>query len=91
MVQHTIEGVKYNNIMVNIDDIKICILNMEIVTRDPMKTKRQYANHINIDNVGGVNTFLRFFNERIEDLPLTCRCGKKHLGNNEICKHLIYK
>lgn len=71
-----------------LDNIKICVLDFNIVTRDPIINNGQFANHINIDNVGGVFSYLRYFNEVLETLPLTCRCGKKHLGDNNICKHI---
>ena len=78
----------YTNKIIKIDDIKICVLDFNIITRDPIINDGQFGNHINIDNVGGVNTFLRYFNEDIEKLPLTCRCGKTHLGDNNVCNHL---
>jgi hypothetical protein len=84
----TIDGITYSHSLIHVDNIKIVILDMELITRDPMTTKTQFANHVNVDNVGGVQTFIRFFYERIEDLPLTCRCGKRHLGNTEICTHI---
>jgi hypothetical protein len=90
-VSSMLDGIEYKNTIVSLDNMRICILDMEIITRDPMGTKTQYANHVNVDNVGGVNTFLRFFNEKIENLPLTCRCGKSHLGNTEICQHFRRK
>ena len=82
-----LNGVDYINTVITIDNIRICILDMDIVTLDPMATKTQFANHINVDNVGGTSTFIRFFYESIEDLPLTCRCGKRHLGNTDVCIH----
>ena len=84
----TIDGITYSHSLIHVDNIKIVILDMELITRDPITTKTQFANHVNVDNVGGVQTFIRFFYERIEDLPLTCRCGKRHLGNTEICTHI---
>lgn len=78
----------YNHTMIVCNNIRICILDMELITRDPIKIRKQYANHINVDNVGGTNTFIRYFYEPMERLPLTCRCGKSHLGNNEICQHI---
>jgi hypothetical protein len=78
----------YYNKIITIDNIKICVLDFNIITRDPIKNDGQFANHINIDNVGGVYNFLRYFNENLETLPLTCRCGKQHLGDNTICKHI---
>jgi hypothetical protein len=83
-----LDNKKYTNKIINIDNIKICVLDFDIITRDPIINKGQFGNHINIDNVGGVFNFLRYFNEVLETLPLTCRCGKKHLGDNNECKHL---
>ena len=60
----------------------------QISIRDPIINDGQFANHINIDNVGGVQNFIKYFYEDLETLPLTCRCGKKHLGDNSICKHI---
>jgi hypothetical protein len=82
-----IDGTHYTNHVICIGAQRICILDMEVITRNPMASRTQYANHVNIDNVGGIETFLRFYNERIEDLPLTCRCGKAHLGNTDVCLH----
>lgn len=79
---------KYTNKIITIDNIKICVLDFDIITRDPIFNKGQFANHINIDNVGGVQNFIRYFYEDIENLPLTCRCGKRHLGDNNICTHI---
>jgi len=78
---------KYTNKIIHIDNIKICVLDFDIITRDPIINNGQFGNHINIDNVGGIQQFLRYFDEPLEDLPLTCRCGKTHLGDNTICIH----
>ena len=83
-----LDNKKYTNKIIHIDNIKICVLDFDIITRDPIITNGQFGNHINIDNVGGVFSYLRYFNEVLETLPLTCRCGKKHLGDNNECKHL---
>lgn len=83
-----LDNKKYTNKIINIDGIKICVLDFNIITRDPIINDGQFANHINIDNVGGVQNFIRYFYENLEDLPLTCRCGKTHLGDNTICKHI---
>lgn len=79
---------KYTNKIINIDGIKICVLDFNIVIRDPIINDEQFASHINIDNVGGVQNFIKYFYENLENLPLTCRCGKSHLGDNNICKHI---
>jgi len=83
-----LDNKKYTNKIITIHDIKICVLDFNIVTRDPIINDEQFANHINIDNVGGVQNFIRYFYEDLETLPLTCRCGKTHLGDNSICKHI---
>lgn len=81
-------GKTYTNTIILIDSIKICVLDFELVIRDPIVNNGQYANHINIDNVDGVANFKKYFYENLEKLPLTCRCGKTHLDDNNICKHI---
>lgn len=83
-----LDNIEYTNKIIKVDDIKICVLDFDIITRDPIFNGGQFGNHINIDNVGGVQNFIRYFYEDIENLPLTCRCGKKHLGDNNICPHI---
>lgn len=83
-----LDGKNYTNKIIYINNIRICVLDFDIITRDPIINKGQFGNHINIDNVGGVFSFLRYFNEVLETLPLTCRCGKRHLGDNNECEHL---
>jgi hypothetical protein len=84
-----LDNVKYINKIIEIDDIKICVLDFNIIIRDPVSNIGQFGNHINIDNVGGTNNFLKYFDNNLENLPLTCRCGKKHLGDNTtFCKHI---
>jgi len=81
-----LDGREYTNKIIEIDNIKICVLDFNIVTRDPIYNNGQFANHINVDNVGGTNNFIRYFYEDLEKLPLTCRCGK--LGDTNICSHI---
>ena len=83
-----LNGIEFKNKIIKIDNIKICVLDFEIITRDPIVVKHQFGNHINVDNVGGVDNFIKYFYESLESLPLTCRCGKTHLGDNSICKHI---
>lgn len=83
-----IDGIEFHNKKIEIDGILIGVLDFNIITRDPIFLKHQFGNHINIDNVGGVTNFIRYFYEPLENLPLTCRCGKTHLGDNSICKHI---
>jgi teichuronic acid biosynthesis glycosyltransferase TuaG len=83
-----LNGQKYTNKIIHIDGIQICVLDFNIITRDPIVDNGQFANHINIDNVGSVGNFIRYFYEPLDKLPLTCRCGKSHLGDISICKHI---
>lgn len=84
----TLDNNKYINKIIEIDDIKICVLDFGIITRDPIVNNGQFGNHINIDNVGGTYNFINYFYHDLEKLPLTCRCGKSHLGDNNICPHI---
>lgn len=83
-----LNGKKYTNKIIHIDGIRICVLDFNIITRDPIVDNGQFANHINIDNVGNVGNFIRYFYEPLHKLPITCRCGKAHLGDTSICKHI---
>jgi teichuronic acid biosynthesis glycosyltransferase TuaG len=83
-----LNGQTYTNKIIAIDGIRICVLDFRIITRDPIVDNGQFANHINIDNVGSVGNFIRYFYEPLEKLPLTCRCGKAHLGDTSICRHI---
>lgn len=78
----------YTNYIIEIENITICVLDFDIITRDPIVSNNQYGNHINIDNVGGSENFLKYFDNNLEDLPLTCRCGKKHLNDYNECIHI---
>jgi hypothetical protein len=84
-----------NNLFINkvieIDNIRICVLNFDIITRDPIVSKKQIGNHINIDNVGGTLNFIKYFYEPLEKLPLTCRCNKRHLGDYNECTHITMR
>ena len=82
------DNIKYINKIIEIDNIKICVLDFNIIVRDPIFNINQFGNHINIDNVGGTQNFLKYFDNNLEELPLTCRCGKKYLGDNSICKNI---
>lgn len=87
-VKESINGTEFTHRIIEIDDIKICVLDFELIERDPIVTKNQIGLHINIGNVGGVHNLIRYFYERLEDLPITCRCGKTHLGDNNVCSHI---
>ena len=86
-----LNGVEFKNKIIEIDNIKICVLDFDIIIRDPIFQKQQFGNHINIDNVGGVNNFISYFYNPLENLPLTCRCGKSYLGDNTVCKHIAMR
>ena len=83
-----LNGVQFKNKIIEIDNIKICVLDFEIIIRDPVLKKHQFGNHINTDNVGGPDNFIKYFYEPLESLPLTCRCGRTDLGDYTICKHI---
>ena len=83
-----LDGITYTNIIIELDCIKICVLDFNLVIRDPIKNNGQYANHINIDNVGGTEMFIKYFYNDFKDLPITCRCGKTWLGDYNVCPHL---
>jgi hypothetical protein len=70
-----------------------CILGLaeKYVTRDPIYQREQFANHINIDNVGGPQWFIKFFYEPLETLPLACTCGKKNRGDDSVCPHIAIR
>ena len=85
-----IEEKKYKNIIIELKDekIKIVVLDFELVIRDPINSGLQFADHINIDNVRGAQNFINYFYKDLEVLPLTCRCGRKDLGDFNICTHV---
>ena len=83
-----LNNIKFKNKIIEIDNIKICVLDLDIITKDPIVTKNQFGNHINFHNVGGINNLIKYFYEPLESLPLTGRCGKRHLGDNNICTHI---
>lgn len=66
---------EYENAIISIDGIKICVLDFELIVRDPVKTSNQFANHINMDNVGGPTNLIKYFYEKLENLPSTVRRG----------------
>lgn len=82
-----IDGVNYTNKIIHIENITICVLDYNIIIRDPMFQLHQYGNHINVDNVGGVHSLAQYFTAPLESLPLTCRCGKRNLGDSSVCVH----
>ncbi|MEY2879263.1 MAG: hypothetical protein RLZZ15_1643 [Verrucomicrobiota bacterium] len=79
-------GREYRCHAFRVDGARIGILDNRLVTRDPVRDEGQFANHINIDNVGGVRRMIRYFYEPLDDLPLTCRCGQ--FGDTRACAHL---
>jgi hypothetical protein len=83
-----LNGKEFTIKAIEIDNIKIGVLDFEIITRDPILSGDQFGNHINVDNVRGPENFIKYFNEPLENLPLTCRCGKTYLGDNRICEHI---
>jgi len=84
----TFDNKEYINKIILIDNIKICILDFKLIIRDPIVNNGQFANHINIDNIGGSENFIKYFYNNLENLPLTCRCGKYWLGDRSECAHI---
>lgn len=84
----TFDNKEYTNKIILIDNIKICVLDFNLVIRDPIVNNGQFANHINVDNIDGSENFIKYFYNNLEDLPLTCRCGKSWLGDTSECSHI---
>lgn len=70
----TLDGLAYKNHTVETEDTKLCVLDFEIIKRDPDTDQNHFGMHINIDNVDGPNNFIRYFYEDFNKLPKTCRC-----------------
>jgi hypothetical protein len=68
-----IEGVTYTNKVIEIDGIRIGVLDLLLITREPKKQVHPFGNHIIIDNVGGTQNFLRYFDEDLEVVNSECR------------------
>jgi len=86
-----VNGRTYTNQVLCVEGVSICVVDFALLVRDPVRDAGQLANHINIDNVGGPEAFLRYFEEPLDDLPLTCRCTKEHLGNTDECPHIAMR
>jgi hypothetical protein len=86
-----VNGRTYTNQVLHLEGVSICVVDFALLVRDPIRDDGQLANHINIDNVGGPDAFLRYFEEPLDDLPLTCRCAKEHLGNTDECPHIAMR
>lgn len=69
---------EFTNKIIEIDGIKICVLDFNIIIRDPIFTRNQFGNHINIGNIGGPSNYIKHFYSKLEDLPLTCPCNNKN-------------
>jgi hypothetical protein len=69
-----IDGVKYINTIIELDGYKLCVLDFELVRRDPFERNNQLANHINVDSIGGIRQLIRYYYEDYKDLPLSCGC-----------------
>jgi hypothetical protein len=68
-----IDGVTYTNRVIEIDNIRIGVLDLLLITREPKKKVNPFGNHIIIDNVGGTQNFLRYFDEDLELVNAECR------------------
>lgn len=81
------DGRTFHNKCITLNGLRIGVLDFRLMIRDPMEDVGQFGNHINVDNVRGVPTFIRYFYEPLAQLPLTCRCGKTDLGDFSVCTH----
>lgn len=72
-----IDGIMYTNKIVKVDGFNICVLDFELVRRDPFERKKQIASHINVDSVGGIKQLVRYYYEPYEKLPISCGCSLK--------------
>jgi len=73
----------YTNKIIEIDNIKICVLDFDIISRNPLIDKGQYGNHLNI-NLIGKNNLIDAFYKNVELIPLSCNCKK----SNIVCHHI---
>lgn len=80
-----IGGTTYTNNIVDIDGFKICVLDFELVRRDPFDRSKQLASHINVDSIGGSSQLVRYYYESYDRLPLSCGCSLKR--NSECYYH----
>lgn len=70
-----IDGTKYVNTIIDLSGFKICVLDFELVRRDPFERKKQMASHINVDSIGGIKQLVRYYYESYDKLPLSCGCS----------------
>lgn len=81
-----LDGIAYTNRLVETESIKICVLDFEIIRRNPVSDQGHYGMHINIDSVSDSNEFIKYFYEDFQSLPSTCRCRM----NNVNCVHKAF-
>lgn len=76
----TFNNMVYENRLLETEGIKMCVLDFEIIRRDPITDQNHFGMHISIDNVGGSNNFVKYFYQDFKTLPRTCRCNfeRKH-------------
>lgn len=65
----TLNNVKFTNNIIEVSGIRICVLDFNLITRDPVISGNQYGNHIHIDNCGSTKNFIKFFYNKVEELP----------------------
>ena len=73
----------YINKIIEIDNIKICVLDFDIISRNPIINKGQFGNHLNI-NLLGTNNLIEAFYKNVELIPLCCNCNR----SNIFCYHI---
>ena len=70
-----IYGEKYINTIIELDGYRICVLDFELIRRDPLERNKQLASHINVDSIGGIKQLVRYYYEDYKTLPLSCGCS----------------
>lgn len=68
-----IDGVVYTNKVIEINNLRIGVLDLRLITREPKQKGNPFGNHIVIDNVGGTQNFLRYFDEDLDLVNAQCR------------------
>ena len=72
-----IGGTTYTNKIIKIDGFNICVLDFELVRRDPFERKKQIASHINVNSIGGSAQLVHYYYDSYNNLPLSCGCTLK--------------
>jgi hypothetical protein len=68
-----IDGIVYTNKVIEINNLRIGVLDLRLITREPKINCNPFGNHIIIDNVGGTQNFLRYYDEDLDLVNAECR------------------